>query len=217
MSTLISEYNISVSVFFWLNVPETTLRIILRDAGFTEVTAPPSGFSLAPGIQITLGPPRKHLASYKSVRISWDDAKFLLNFEGKMEDVAEALRMIEPSFDKHGYSLKKVCRYYEVNFGAQPVDVYNFVSNLRNKANLELKIGDEELKPFSISFSNLEEPISREHFYKWLHISINPDVNASQKRVFVQIIKREVDFESTLKFLESIDGVLESIKTYFTR
>jgi len=217
MSILVSEYNINVSIFFWLNIPELTLRRILRNAGFTETTAPPPSLPIAPGIQITLGPPRKHLALYKSVRISWNDAKFMLNFEGKIEDVIEAMKTVEPSFAKHGYPFEKVCHYYEVTFTMQPVDIDNFVNNLRNKIDLELKIGDETLKPFSISFSNLEEPISREHFYRWLHIIINPDVNAPQRRVFIQIIKRDTDFQSILKFVENINEVLRLIKMFFSR
>lgn len=217
MSMLVEEYVVSVSISFWLDMPEPTLRRILGDAGFTLVATPPPSFPIAPGIQVTLGPPRRHIASYKSVRISWDDSKFMLNFEGKVKDVVEALKMVEPSFSKHGYPLEKVCHYYEVNFVTQPLDIDNFVDALRNKTNLELKIGDKVLRPFSISFSNIEEPISREHFYKWLHITITPDVNAPQKRVFVQIVKRDIDFKSTLKFIENIERILEQIKMFFTR
>ncbi len=215
MSTLINEYRVVTSMFFWLNIPEPTLRKILLDAEFTEVTPPPPRLSLTPGLEIALGSPRKSLASYKSVRISWDDIKFLLALEGVVKDVAEALRAIEPSFNKHGYPLNKICHYYEVNFTAQPLDIDNFINKLRKKVNVELKIDDNLLKPFSISFSNTDEPISREHFYKWLHISINPDVNATQKRVFIQIIKRDIDFHSMLKFIENIDKTLELIKGFF--
>jgi len=216
MSTLVSEYRVAVSIFFWLSIPEPALRRILRNAGFTEVTAPPPSISLAPGVEIALGPPRKPLASYKSVKISWDDVKFLLAFEGVVKDVAEALRAIEPSFNKHGYPLSRVCHYYEVNFMAQSLDIDNFVSKLREKVSVELKMDNEVLRPFSISFSNAEEPTSREHFYKWLHITINPDVNAPQKRVFVQIIRRDTDFHSTLKFIENINGILELVRKFFT-
>ncbi len=133
-----------------------------------------------------------------------------------VKDVAEALRAIEPSFSKHGYPLSRVCHYYEVNFIPQPLDIDNFVSKLREKVSAELKMDNEVLRPFSIAFSNAEELISREHFYKWLHITINPDVNASQKRAFVQIIRRDTDFHSTLKFIENIDRVLELIRNFFT-
>lgn len=215
MSTLVNEYRVTVLVFFWLNIPEPTLRRILHDAGFAEVTAPPPRIYLAPGVEVALGPPMRLLASYKSVRINWDDVKFLLVFEGVVKDVIEALRVAEPSFNKHGYPLSKICHYYEVNFAAQPLDIDNFVGKLREKLSVELKIGNEVLRPFSISFSNVEEPISREHFYRWLHITINPDVNAPQKRVFVQVIKRDTDFHSTLEFVENIDKILELIRKFF--
>ncbi len=216
VSTLVNEYRVAVSMVFWLSVPEPTLRRILRDAGFSEAPAPPPTISLVPGVEVVLGPPRKLLALYRSVKISWDSAKFLLIFEGVVRDVVEALKAVEPSFSKHGYPLSKVCHYYEANFVAQPLDIDSFVSKLREKVGIELKIGNEVLMPFSISFSNAEEPISREHFYKWLHIIINPDVNAPQKRVFVQIIKRDTDFHSILKFVEGIGSVLELLRKFFT-
>lgn len=214
---LVEEYMVNVSIFFWLSMPESTLKVILSNAGFTLVTTPPPSFSIAPGVQVTLGPPRRHIASYKSVRISWDESKFMLNFEGKVKEVVEALKVVEQSFSKHGYSLEKVCHYYEVNFAPQPLDINNFIDNLRNKTNLELKIDGEILRPFSISLSNVEKPISREHFYKWLHIIIRPDVNAPQKRVLVQIVKRDIDFKAMLKFVESIEEILKQIKMFFTQ
>ncbi|MEM1610142.1 MAG: hypothetical protein QXQ57_00665 [Sulfolobales archaeon] len=215
MSALTTEYHASVAMFFWLNIPEATLRKILRDAGFAEAMAPPPKVSIAPGVEIALGPPRRPLASYKSVRISWDDVKFLLAFEGVVGDVVEALKAVGQSFSRHGYPLDKICHYYEVSFEPQPLDIDNFVTKLREKLGIGLRIGDEVLKPFSISFSNEEEPISKESFYRWFHIIINPDVNAPQKRIYVQVIKREVDFHLVLKFIEDIDKILESIRKYF--
>ena len=216
MSSLVSKYIIDVAIFFWLRLPESVIRTILHDAGFSEIVAPMRGIPIAPGVEIPIGPARRPIASFKSVKVSWDDVKFLLAFEGVVKDVAEALRAIEPSFNKHGYPLSRVCHYYEANFMAQPLDIDSFVSKLRKKVSAELKIDNEVLRPFSISFSNAEEPISREHFYKWLHITINPDVNAPQKRAFIQIIRRDTDFHSTLKFIENINGILELVRKFFT-
>jgi len=173
---------------------------VLKDAGFSEVVSRLPSLPIAPGVQVVLSPSRRLVASYKSVRVSWDSAKFMLGFEGNLEDVVEALESVMSSFDKHGYLPEKVCHYYEVSFMSQPLDIEGFVSNLRNKANIELKIGNEVLRPFSISLSNLEAPISREYFYKWFHITVNPDVNAHQRRVFVQIVKRDTDLKSTINF-----------------
>jgi hypothetical protein len=214
-SSLISEYKIVVSFFFWLNMPDFVLRKIVRDANFTE-TPQPKPLRIAPGIELAPGP-LMPLASYKSVKVDWNSEKFMLLFEGTVNDVVEALNMIKESFNKHNYSLEKICHYYEITFPSQPLDIDGFVSSLRKKVNLGLTIDGEELKLFSISLSNVEEPISREYFYKWFHISISPDVNAPQKRIAIQIIKRETSFEALLNFLKNIDNIIEELRSFLKK
>ncbi len=216
MSTPAGGYKVSVAVFFWLNLPEPILMEVLKDAGFSEVVSRLPSLPIAPGVQVVLSPSRRLVASYKSVKVNWDSAKFMLSFEGDVEDVVEALESVMSSFDRHGYPPEEVCHYYEVSFAPQPLDIGGFVSNLRGKANIELKVGNEVLRPFSISFSNFEAPISRERFYKWFHITVTPDVNAPQRRVFVQIIKRDTDLKSTLNFLKNIGKILQYIREFFT-
>ena len=170
---------------------------------------------MAPGIQLAIGPPIRPIASYKSVKVSWNNEKFLLELNGVVEDVIEGLKVIDTSFNKFSYPLKKICHYYEITFDPQPVDIDNFVTKLRSKVNLEFPFNGEILKPFSISFSNVDEPITRECFYRWLHIRMDPDANAPQKRVIIQIIKRDTDFNTVLKFIEELDTLISNIINYF--
>jgi len=215
MSVLIKDYRAVVAIFFWLSIPEPTLRKVFLDAGFREVVAPLPPIPVIPGIQVTVTPPRKAIASYKSVKVSWDESKFMLSLEGVIDDLVEVLKAVKESFNMNGYPLEKVCHYYEVTFVTQPVDIDGFVVNLRKKFSVEIVVGDEKLKPFSISFSNATEPITKENFYRWMHISINPDVNAPQKRVFLQVIKRDVDFNRVVRFLEDIRSLIEQLKKFF--
>lgn len=216
MSVLIDRYRVVVSVFFWLNFPEAALRRVLREAGFAEVAAPLPSVSIAPGVELSVGGPKRVLASFKSVRVSWDSVKFVLSFEGVAGDVAEGLRAFRDAFERLGYSLRDVCHYYEFSFDPQPVDVDGFVEGLRSRVDLSLDVG-EELKPFSISFSNYDRPVSRECFYKWFHLSVEPDVNAPNRRVVLRIVKRDVDFEDVLKFIDGLDELIERVKASFNR
>jgi len=186
---------------------------ILSKAGFSKVISKLPSLTVAPGVTVGVGPARRQIASYKSVKVSWDNVKFLLSFEGSIEEVIEALRLIEKSFEEYGYPLEKVCHYYEITFPEQPIDVDNFVKKLRRSVNLSLSLNDERLKPFSISLSNFEEPISGQNFYKWLHVSISPDVNTPNKRVVLSIIKRDVELKSVIEFLQNISKLINYIKS----
>ena len=210
----LNNYKLKLGLFFWLSIPEITLRKILVESGFME--APQQLPSIFPGVQVQVGPERV-IATYKSLKATWNEAKFSLGFEGNANDLLEVLKTIASTFDKYHYPLDKVCHYYEVNLAPFPLETNAFVSKLRDEVTLELRVNNTVLKPFSISFSNVEEPISREYFYKWMHVIINPDVNASQRRIFVQIIKRETRFNEIVIFIENIPSIMESIKKLFSK
>ena len=216
MSLLIDRYRIIVSLFFWLRFPEETLRRILGDAGFplmaTPLTPLPS-IQVAPGVRLTVGG-LKQISSFKSVKIGYDDVKFMLNFEGVVNDVVEALKRVEPSFRKFGYPLEDVCHYFEVTFPPQPIDVDGFVQALRRSVRVNLDIHGEKLAPFSISFSNFEEPISKDHFYTWFHVSLEPDVNAPGKRLLLRIIKRDTSLNKVIAFLEGLEQLIDRVKAF---
>ena len=72
MSTPANGYKVSVAVFFWLNLPEPILMEVLKDAGFSEVVSRLPSLPIAPSVQVVLSPSRRLMASYKSVRVSWD-------------------------------------------------------------------------------------------------------------------------------------------------
>ena len=209
MSSLISEYQVSISIFFWLNFAEPILRKIAKDAGFNEIFVPEP--TLGPGIELRISL-QKQIAVYKRVKISWNNIKYMLNIEGPLSEVVEAFKLIKESFTKHRYDLEKTCHYYEITFPPQPVDFDNYITVLRNKVKFDLKVDGEILKPFRISLSNTEEPINNDQFYRWTHITIDPDVNAPQNRVFLGIIKRETDFNKALRFLESITSIINNLK-----
>ena len=178
---------------------------ILKDAGFAEAPSPPTvrppTVRAVPALEISIGPPRRTLALYKSVKANWVPDKFMLELDGTKTDVLEIMESIRDSFKKHRYPLDQICHYYEITFPPQPVDIDSFIEKLRQKFDIEMNLGEEKLKPFTISLSNFDMPVTREKFYKWLHVRIEPDVNASQERVLIEIIKREMNVDQMIKFL----------------
>jgi len=215
-STLSTEYNISVAIFFWLGIPESTLIEILKAANFTEIRRPPRTVEIAPGVKIGVGPPVVQLASFQSAVAEYNPEKFMLNLRGAITDVIEAFKTLPEAFKRHGYSVNSLVRYYEVTFPSQPLDVKNAVNALRKNIKLTkpLKLFNENLNIFSLSLSNVESPIGAENFNKWFHIRIDPDVQNTNKRVYIHIIKREKEFKKCLTFLEQIEAILQNIKEF---
>lgn len=224
MSTLLKERKVMVAMFFWLRFPEQTLKVILKDAGFTEAPSPPTAIPMGvpgippgiPTVEISIGPTRRTLALYKSVKANWAPDKFMLELNGTIADILEIMEKIKDSFKKHKYPLDKVCHYYEITFPPQPVDIDGFVEKLRRKLNIEINLRGEKLKPFLISLSNFDMPVTREKFYKWLHIILNPDVNSPNQRIFIHIIKRETDIDNVVEFVKEIDMLIGKIKEFIT-
>lgn len=217
MSTPPRAYRVVVAMFFWLGFPEQTLRSILRDAGFAEAPSPPPIPAAAPGmpaVEISIGPVRRSLASYKSVKASWVPDKFMLELDGAVNDVLEAMGRIRASFEKHKYPLDRVCHYYEITFPPQPIDVDGFVEKLRPGLGVGMDLGGEELKPFSISLSNFDMPVTKERFYRWMHVTLNPDVNSPDRRAFVHTAKRGTGFDSVVESVKGIGAVTAKMKGF---
>ena len=212
MSTLLKEYEVWVAMFFWLNFPVQALKTILRDAGFAEAPSPPTIQVPPPAVlEISVGPPRQTLAVYKSVKADWVPDKFMLGLGGTATDVLEVLERLRDSFERHKYPLDQVCHYYEITLPPQPVDLDGFVEKLRQRLGIEVSLGGEKLRPFSISLSNFDMPVTREKFYKWLYVSLNPDANSPNRRVFIQVVKRETRFNNVVEFVRSINKVINEV------
>lgn len=201
-----SNYQGIITVFFWLNMDPTMLKRILRDTGgellLLEQRAP-SELQVAPGVNISVGV-NVPLARINSVRISWNPDKFSLVFEGPLQEIPKILSRLEASFEKHGYSLKNVVHYYELNL-RERIEVDNFVNIIRNK----IKFEDMNLALFSLSLSNRPAPIG-EYFHEWLHIRMTPDVNSPNKWIFIQVIKRSKDLVEMINFVNELDNLIDN-------
>ncbi len=57
-------------------------------------------------------------------------------------------------------------------------------------------------------------PVTKEKFYKWLHITLNPDVNSPNQRVVIHIIKRETNIDKVIEFVRRIDTLIGKIKEF---
>jgi len=68
-----------------------------------------------------------------------------------------------------------------------------------------LKLGDEELRVFSISFSNKSSPVSEENFYDWCHIKIEPDIFATNKIFYLTLIKRVKTITAAIEFVSKLE------------
>ena len=215
-SSLVTEYKLSVSLFFWLNFSEPILLETLKTAGFTETLRPPQTIELAPGLKARLGPPTIQLANFKSVTFEYNSEKFMLGLKGTLNDVKEAFGALPEAFEKQGYSIVSVIRYYEIMFSPQPFDLKNIISSLNAniKFSKPLKLNNEDLKVFSLSLSNSNTPIGEDNFNKWFHIKIEPDIQNTNNRFFISFIRREKDFRNCLTFLERIEEILNSIKKW---
>lgn len=215
-SSFNSEYNINMAAFFWLNMPESILVEILKEAGFTEIRKPPQTIDIFPGVKLRMGPPTVPLARFKSITAEYNSEKFMLGLKGLISDVREILEPLAKAFEKFNYSLDSIIKYYEITFPPQPLNVEHGVSALRRNIKLAkpLKLFNENLNIFTISFSNTTSPIGPENFNRWFHIRLEPDVQNTEKRLYLHIIKREKEFKKCLKFLDQIETVLKNIKEF---
>lgn len=156
------------------------------------------------------------LASYKSAIAEYSSEKYMLNIRGLIADVREAFKALPEAFEKYEYPMGSLVRYYEVTFPAQPLDAEHAISTLRGKIKLTkpLKLFNENLNIFSLSLSNVKSPIGPDNFNKWFHVRIEPDIQNTEKRIYIHIIKREKDFKKCLAFLDQIETILQNIKEF---
>mgnify|MGYP000138423179 CR=1 FL=1 len=216
MSRLVERYNISVAVFFRLRIPPPALKRIFSGDEFSSPPSPPT-VEIAPGIVVGVGPPREVIALYKNqVKIEYAHDKPMLHIIGPLEEVTKLLRKLPDMFKDYEFNLKEMCRYYEIVFHEQPVDIKNFISRLKQKVvvkNLEYlskELGERELMVYRLSISNMESPLSD----RWLEIILSPDPNAPHARVILKIVKRCPTFEEAIRFLRFVENMPELLAKF---
>ena len=199
--------NVIASLNFWLQMPEDVLRVVLRKSNFALIT--PADKLELPGVVVSVSRgPKKLIARYRRVKIFYDVVKNSLSFEGELNSVADALSKIKEPFLEFGYSLKDIIHYCEVILPAYRVQLKEFLDILRNKVNFEITLNNNTvLKPYTISSSNREYPIS-DAFLDWYHISVSPDVNSTEGFVVISMIRRLKTYEDALNFTSRIEEEL---------
>lgn len=212
ITPLVEKYKVSVSTFFMLGIPDAALRAICKSPPFAEERGAPPSVQVAPGVSIGLGPPIIPIAAYNDTKVGYNPEKFMLRVEGSIDTVVEVLKQFPSLFEKYGYSLGNIARYYEVHFDDQPIEISNVVKGIKARVKFE---GVEELKellgekldPYQISVSNMESPLSD----SWFNIRITPESN-SPHRALLRIIKRESTIERTVKFLDNINPIIGKLR-----
>ncbi len=210
------EPNCRVALIFWLNLHEKKLRdILVRGAQFNEIKVPSQDLVRILNLGISLAPTRLPVASYKSVRIYWDNSRYVLSFEGPPSEIREAIVKVIEAFEENAYRMENLCSLYEIIMSEDIVNVDMFVEKLRKKINIEFSYQGETFKPFSISLSNFDAPTPDQKFYNWFLITINPEPLSPQNRITISISKRGTKIDDLLDFLGNLDELVRKIIEFF--
>lgn len=213
--SFLSKLQGSLSVSFILNIPVSGLKDVFRDERFIEmpVALPPT--QAAP--QIMIGPPRLPIAMFKKTSVIYVPDRYRLEFVGPVNEILELKELIPALFEKHRYSFRDMTRYCELIIQFQPIEVPRVVGPIRSNItvkNIEKfnEVCGYEMKPFSLSLSNLDTPLSDE----WFSIRLQPDVNRPHDEILVRIVKRTRKFDEMRTFLNKLESIFGMIKEMFS-
>ena len=67
MGQMAEQCEVSIAIFFWLNVPPPILKKILAGPRFSPPPPSPHRVELGPGIAVGIGPPREPIATFNAV------------------------------------------------------------------------------------------------------------------------------------------------------
>ena len=209
--SLLNKLQGNLSITFILDIAIPGLKEIFKHEGFKEVSISPQPVQAAPGI--IFGPPRVPIAVFDNTRITYFPERYRLDFQGPINEILKLKELVTSLFEKHNYALSDMTRYTEFSMQPQPIECNELIDKIRSSITVKNieglnEICECQMKPFSVSLSNMDTALSDE----WFHITLRPDVNRPHEIMLVQIVKRTPKFEEMNIYLNKLEGILSEIR-----
>jgi len=124
------------------------------------------------------------------------------------------MESIRDSFKKHKYPLDQICHYYGITFPPQPVDIDSFIEKLRQKFDIEMNLGEEKLRPFTISLSNFGMPVIVHFLFDQIKRAFMQRCWSEEEKISEKIAMRHELFKNEVAIEIETSHITHTYKDY---